>query len=104
MPPRTAPSHFFATVLALASLTFAASTARTAAPEGAPPVAPLHPVTDTYWGQKIVDPYQWMEDEKSLEFQAWMKAQNDHTRTVLSRLPGRAALKERIAELSDAGT
>ena len=104
MPARTAPSHFFATVLALASLTFAASTARAAAPEGAPPVAPLHPVTDIYWGQKIVDPYQWMEDEKSLEFQAWMKGQSDHTRTVLSRLPGRAALKERIAELSDAGT
>lgn len=69
-----------------------------------PPAAPVHAVTDTYWGQKVVDPYQWMEDEKSPEFQSWMKAQNDYTRQVLARLPGREALKERIAALSNAGT
>jgi len=69
-----------------------------------PPVAPVHPVTNTYWGHPIVDPYQWMENEADPEFQSWMKGQNDFTRRELDRLPGRAALKERITALSNAGT
>ena len=81
-----------------------ATTARADAAADAPPVAPVRTVTDTYWGQKVGDPYQWMEDEKSPDFQSWMKAQNGHARKVLARLPGRDALKERIATLSNAGT
>ncbi len=70
----------------------------------APPVAPVHPVTNTYWGTKVVDPYQWMENEADPEFQSWMKGQNDATRRTLARLPGRAALQQRIEALSNAGT
>jgi prolyl oligopeptidase len=69
-----------------------------------PPVAPVHPVTDTYWGQAVVDPYQWMENEASPVFQTWMKGQNDTTRRILDSLPGRAALQQRIEALSNAGT
>ena len=69
-----------------------------------PPVAPVHPVTNTYCGHDFVDPYQWMEDGKNPEFQSWMKGQDDYTREVLARLPGREALRQRLTSLSNAGT
>jgi prolyl oligopeptidase len=68
-----------------------------------PPKAPVHDVTDTYFGQKVVDPYRWMEDTKNPEFASWLKAQNDYTRAVLAKIPGRAALADRIKALDDAG-
>jgi prolyl oligopeptidase len=60
-------------------------------------------VVDDYFGTKIVDPYRWLEDLKSPEVSAWMKAQNDYTRSVLDRIPGRDKLRARIAQLDDTG-
>jgi prolyl oligopeptidase len=59
----------------------------------------VRPVTDDYYGTKIVDPYRYMENLKDPEVQAWMKAQNDYTRAVLARVPGRLQLLARIREL-----
>jgi prolyl oligopeptidase len=67
-----------------------------------PPVAPVKPVTDDYYGTKIVDSYRYMENLKDPEVQAWMKAQNDYTRAALASLPGRAQLLARIQELDQA--
>ncbi|HEV8140503.1 MAG TPA: prolyl oligopeptidase family serine peptidase [Pyrinomonadaceae bacterium] len=83
-----------ALVALLASATYA---------QQGPPRAPVHEVTDTYFGQKIVDPYRWMEDSKNADFVAWMKAQADYTRNHLDRLPMRADLLKRLEELSDTG-
>jgi prolyl oligopeptidase len=68
-----------------------------------PPKAAIHNVTDTYFGQAIVDPYRWMEDAKSAETAAWMKAQSDYARAMLDRLPLRAELLKRFDELSETG-
>jgi prolyl oligopeptidase len=68
------------------------------------PVAPVHPVTDTYFGTPVVDPYRWMEDLKSPEVQSWMKAQNDYTRDYLGHLPDRDALIKRVESLDNAAT
>ncbi|HEY7112453.1 MAG TPA: prolyl oligopeptidase family serine peptidase [Thermoanaerobaculia bacterium] len=68
-----------------------------------PPVAPVREVTDTYFGQAVVDPYRWMENTKDPEVAAWMKAQNDYTRAVLDRIPGRKELLARIQALDNAG-
>ncbi len=65
----------------------------------APPKAPARPVTDNYYGTKVVDPYRYMENLSDPEVQSWMKAQNDYTQAVLGRLPGRLQLLERIREL-----
>jgi len=65
-----------------------------------PPVAPVRPVTDTYFGTAVVDPYRYLENTKDPEVQAWMKAQSDYTRGVLDRIPGREALAARIHDLS----
>lgn len=64
-----------------------------------PPVAPVKPVTDTYFGTTLTDPYRYVEDLSAPEVQQWAKAQADHTRALLDALPGRAKLLARIAEL-----
>jgi len=67
------------------------------------PATPVKPVTDTYHGTAVTDPYRWMEDMKSPEFQSWLKAQAAYAAEALARLPGRAALRQRMGELADAG-
>lgn len=67
----------------------------------APQVAPVRPVTDTYFGTQIVDPYRYFEDLTSPDVQAWAKAQNHYTRQVLASIPGRAHLLARIEALEN---
>ena len=64
-----------------------------------PPVAPVRPVTDDYFGTKVVDPYRYMENLKDPVVQAWFEAQDDYTRAVLGKIPGRQELLDRIKQL-----
>jgi len=57
-----------------------------------PPVAPVKPVIDTYFGEKVEDPYRYMEDQKDPAVVAWMKAQADYTRALLDSMRGRKAV------------
>jgi prolyl oligopeptidase len=70
-----------------------------AAPPQAPPIAPVHPVTDDYHGTKIVDPYRYMENLADPEVQAWVKAQGDYASQTLKAIAGRDALLARVREL-----
>ena len=70
----------------------------------APPTAPVRNVVDDYFGTKVTDPYRWMEDMKSDEFQAWIKAQNDYTRAVIDSISGRQKLLASIGEYDNART
>jgi prolyl oligopeptidase len=54
---------------------------------------------DTYFGTSISDPYRWLEDDKSAETAAWVKAQNKVTYDYLSQIPYRDALKNRLEKL-----
>jgi len=94
---RSTLAFFF---LALASLLPAADRAPSTA--AAPPVAPVRPVTDEFFGVKVADPYRYMEDLKNPEVSSWFKAQNDYTRSVLARITGRDALLTRIKALDNA--
>ncbi len=67
-----------------------------------PPMAAVRPVTDAYFGTKVVDNYRYFEDLKNPEVQQWMKAQADYTHAVLSALPGRDALLARLRQLDSA--
>ena len=60
----------------------------------------MRPVTDTYFGTKVVDNYRWMENLKDPEMQRWMKAQADYTRAKLDALPGYQPLLKRIDALN----
>jgi prolyl oligopeptidase len=55
--------------------------------------------TDILHGVSVKDPYRWLEDVKSPEVQAWMKAQDDLARQRLASLPGRDAIAARLKEL-----
>src|SRR5882757_8610162 len=94
------PFPFLSARIALVALTGAAFSLQ-AAPLSQP-VAPVHPVTDTYFGTSVVDPYRWMENLKSPEVQSWMKAQADYTKDYIAKLPDRDALVKRVEELDNA--
>ena len=54
---------------------------------------------DVYFDTKVNDPYRWLEDDKSAETGAWVKAQNEVTYAYLDKIPFRSALKNRMEEL-----
>jgi prolyl oligopeptidase len=56
-------------------------------------------VVDKYFNTEIADPYRWLEDDKSTETGAWVKAQNEVTYEYLSKIPYRDALKTRLEQL-----
>lgn len=66
------------------------------------PIAPVQAVTDDYHGQRITDPYRYMENFSSPAVQKWVKEQATWAERTLRAIPGRDALLNRIVEL-DAG-
>jgi prolyl oligopeptidase len=68
----------------------------------APPPAPVETVNDDYYGTKVSDDYRWMESGKDPRWMPWLKAQGDHTKSVMSGLHGRAALLKDLSSRSGA--
>src|SRR5579863_1010196 len=65
------------------------------------PVAPVRPVTDTYFGVEVVDPYRWMEDGGP-ELLDYMRAENDLTRQTLAPFAVRdAQFLDELRQLAD---
>ena len=54
---------------------------------------------DTYFGTKINDPYRWLEDDRSEETAAWVKAENEVTFAYLNKIPFRDAIRARLEKL-----
>jgi prolyl oligopeptidase len=55
----------------------------------------------THHGAAIPDPYRWLEWIDRPDVAAWVKDQNAVTMPYLASLPGRDALRQRIADLYD---
>jgi prolyl oligopeptidase len=83
-----------------AALALTASAALAQKPVPPAPVAKVVPVTDTYFGEAIVDRYRWMENDKDPDWLPFLKQQNAHARGVLDALPKRDVLLKRIQQLS----
>lgn len=54
---------------------------------------------DVYFDTKVSDPYRWLEDDKSAETGAWVKAENEVTYGYLNQIPFREELKKRMEKL-----
>jgi protease II len=61
-----------------------------------PPTAPIREVIDTIHGVAVKDPYRYLENVKSSEVQAWLKAQGEFARETLDKIELRARLEARI--------
>lgn len=57
------------------------------------------PVVDTIFNTAITDNYRWLEDDKSKQTEAWVKAQNAVTFDYLNKIPYRTQLKSRLSEM-----
>lgn len=56
---------------------------------------------DYYFGEKVADPYRWLEDDRSEQTAAWVQAENKVTDAYLKKIPFRAKLLKRLTEVSN---
>lgn len=54
---------------------------------------------DTYFGEQVADPYQWLENDTSETTKDWVKKQNEVTFAYLKNIPYRDKVKKRIEEV-----
>ncbi len=65
------------------------------------PQTPKGDVVDEYFGNKVADPYRWLEDDMSEETAQWVDAQNKVTFEYLHSIEGRESVKSRLTEIWD---
>ena len=53
------------------------------------PKAPKDNTVDVYFGEKVADPYRWLEDDMSAQTAEWVDAENAVTRKYLDNIPMR---------------
>jgi len=56
-------------------------------------------VVDDYFGTKINDPYQWLENDTAADVNTWVDEQNKLTQNYLSQIPFRDKIKSRLTEI-----
>ena len=54
---------------------------------------------NTYYGTKVSDPYQWLEDDESEATEEWVEAQVEVTNNYLEKIPFRDKIRNRLTEL-----
>ncbi len=80
----------------------APSSATSSRPQRALVDTPIRPVVDELFGERLEDPYRWLEDGDAKEVRAWTDAENARTRRVLDG-PRRDAIRARLDELLSIG-
>ncbi|USH04676.1 prolyl oligopeptidase family serine peptidase [Grimontia kaedaensis] len=53
-------------------------------------------IVDTYFSEKVADPYRWLEDDLSDETAQWVESQNAVTFDYLHKIPFRNAIREKL--------
>ncbi|OYW95041.1 MAG: S9 family peptidase, partial [Alishewanella sp. 32-51-5] len=62
------------------------------------PVTAKGDVVDTYFGTQVADPYRWLEDDRSSDTEAWVKAQNQTTFDYLKQIPFRDQIRDKLQQ------
>jgi prolyl oligopeptidase len=96
--PSVAASN--ALLLLVLAVAFAA---RGGEPPG-PPTTARRPVVDTYHGESVIDPYQWLEHVDTAEVRTWTEQQNAFTRRILDAAPARAAIADQLRKILREGS
>jgi prolyl oligopeptidase len=65
------------------------------------PLSPIEPVTDSFFGTVVTDPYRWLEEADNPRVKAWTAEENKRTADYFSGLPYRTTLHDRVAGLID---
>src|SRR5690554_856293 len=63
-----------------------------------PPLAPIHPTVDNYYGMEITDPYQYMENPEDSAFNAWLKFNSEYSGTIFKNIEARQDLIDKMYE------
>lgn len=63
------------------------------------PVTAKGDVVDTYFDDKVADPYRWLEDDRSEQTGNWVKEQNKVTFAYLDQISYRDQIKQRLEAL-----
>jgi prolyl oligopeptidase len=56
-------------------------------------------IVDEYFGEKIGDPFRWLEDDHSADTKKWVKEQNKTTQDYIAHIPYRDAIAKRLETL-----
>lgn len=54
---------------------------------------------DTYFGERVSDPYRWLENDTAKETADWVRSENEVTFAYLNSIPYRDKIKKRIETL-----
>ena len=65
------------------------------------PVTERKPVVDTYFGYEVIDPYRWLEDDRSEKTGQWVDSQNTTTSNYLSQISYTKKIADRLSTLWD---
>lgn len=63
------------------------------------PNSPKQNVVDDYFGTKVADPFQWLENDTATEVTTWVDEQNQTTQNYLAQIPYRQKIKNRLTEI-----
>lgn len=63
------------------------------------PVSQKVDSVDDYFGEKVSDPYRWMENDTAKATAAWVKSENEITFGFLNKIPYRDSIKKRLEAL-----
>src|SRR4051812_19449286 len=91
------PMRIRAVVLSVLSLSICGLGALAATPVYPPAVRGDH--VDEYHGERIADPYRWMEDIDSPQTRAWVQSEAQLTSSYLAAIPGRDAIAKRLEKI-----
>ena len=68
-------------------------------PAGEYPAARRGPQFDDYFGQKVLDPYRWLEDVDSPRTAKWIAAQKAFAAAAFSEMPERDAVRSALTQV-----